>query len=94
MKRIVKGLKHIDQVAEGVYNFKFPKDCIENKAFERSKICEKCPNFIQDPITDFHVTDRIDNLSKKMCKLCGCVLSYKLRINKITTENCPLNDEI
>ena len=48
MKRIVKGLKHIDQVAEGVYNFKFPTPCIEKKAFERSKICETCPNFVQD----------------------------------------------
>jgi hypothetical protein len=94
MKRIIKGLKHIDQVAEGVYNFKFPKDCIEKKALERSKVCESCPNFAIDPINDFHVTDRIESLSKKMCNLCGCVLSYKLRINKITTENCPLNDKI
>lgn len=94
MKRIVKGFKHIDQVAEGVYNYKFPKECIEKKALERSKVCVKCPNFIDDPIKDFHVTDRIEDLSKKMCSLCGCVLSYKLRINKITTENCPLNDEI
>ena len=94
MKRIVNGIKHIDKVAEGVYNFKFPKDCIENKAMERANVCKECPNFINDPIPDFHVTDRIEILSKKMCELCGCVLSYKLRTNKITTKNCPLNDEI
>lgn len=94
MKRIVKGLKHIDQVAEGVYNFKFPKNCIEKKALERSKVCMGCEHFKEDPISDFHVNDRIEQLSKKMCGLCGCVLSYKLRINKITTPNCPLNDEI
>jgi hypothetical protein len=92
MKRIIKGLKHIDQVAEGVYNFKFPTNCIEKKALERSKVCETCDNFVDDPIKDFHVTDRIEVLSGKMCGLCGCVSSYKLRINKITTENCPLND--
>jgi hypothetical protein len=93
MKRLIKGLKHIDQVAEGVYNFKFPKDCIEKKALERSKVCETCPNFVDDPIKDFHVTDRIESLRGKMCGICQCVLSYKLRINKINTENCPLNDE-
>jgi hypothetical protein len=93
MKRIVKALKHIDEVAEGVYNFKFPKDCIEKKALERSKVCEECPNFATDPNEELHVIDRIDTLSKKMCKLCGCVSSYKLRINKIKTKNCPLNDE-
>ena len=94
MKRIVKGLKHIDQVAEGVYNFKFPKDFIEKKALERSETCLGCEFYVDDPIEDFHVNDRIENLSKKMCSNCGCVLSYKLRINKITTENCPLNEEI
>ena len=93
MKRIVKGLKHIDKVAEGVYNFKFPTSCIEKKALERGNVCLKCPHYVNDPIEDFHVTDRIEFLSKKMCGLCECVLSYKLRINKITTENCPLNDE-
>jgi hypothetical protein len=93
MKRIIEGIKHIDEVAEGVYNFKFPKDCIEKKALERSKICEGCPNFAIDPIEELHVKDTIDILSNKMCKLCGCVLSYKLRINKIKTKNCPLNDE-
>jgi hypothetical protein len=92
MKRIIKGLKHIDQVAEGIYNFKFPTPCIEKKALERSKICETCPNFVIDPIADFHVTDRIEILSKKMCNLCTCVSSYKLRTKKITTKNCPLND--
>lgn len=93
MNRIIQGIKHIDEVAEGVYNFKLPKDFIEKKALERSKVCEKCPNFKDDPIADFHVEDRIGHLSRKMCKLCGCVLSYKLRINKINTKNCPLNDE-
>jgi hypothetical protein len=92
MKRIIKGLKHIDQVAEGVYNFKFPTNCIEKKALERANICKECPHFVIDPIPDFHVTDRIESLSKKMCALCGCVLSYKLRTNKITTENCLLNE--
>ena len=92
MRRIVKGLKHIDQVAEGVYNFKFPTNCIEKKALERSKVCVDCPNFVDDPIKDFHVNDKIQVLSGKMCSLCGCVSSYKLRINRITTENCPLNE--
>ena len=93
MNRIIEGIKHIDELAEGVYNFNFPKDCIEKKAIERAKICVNCEHFVNDPIKDFHVTDRIDALSHKMCKLCGCVSSYKLRINKINTENCPLNDE-
>lgn len=92
MKRIVNGIKHIDEVAEGVYNFKFPTPCIEKKALERSKICLTCEHFKEDPITDFHVTDRIDDLSKKMCNLCGCILSYKLRIKNINTKNCPLNE--
>jgi hypothetical protein len=92
MKRIINALKHIDEVAEGLYNFNYPKDCIEKKALERSKVCQGCPNFVEDTIEELQVKDRIETLSKKMCSLCGCVLSYKLRIDKITTENCPLNE--
>ena len=37
MNRIIQGIKHIDEVAEGVYNFKLPKDFIEKRRWKGQK---------------------------------------------------------
>jgi hypothetical protein len=93
MNRIVNGIKSIDKVIEGVYNFNNPNAETETLAKSRSETCKGCKFFVNDPIEELHVNDRIEILSKKMCELCGCVLSYKLRTKKIKKlKNCLLND--
>jgi len=90
-KRIINALCNIQDVSEGIKNFNHIDDNIEKKALERSKECVNCDNYIDEPIKQLHVVDRIDCLSGKMCNLCGCILAYKLRIENIKTKNCPLN---
>lgn len=89
-KRIKNGLKSVGDLNEGINNFLEPNKEIEKKALIRAKKCVSCPNYKDEPIPVLKVTDRLPELSGKMCDLCGCVLSYKLRIKTIKTENCPL----
>lgn len=92
-KRIIQGIKHIGDVNEGINNFLNPNKEIEEKAFIRAKKCVSCPNFKEEPIPALRVQDTIPEISSKMCDLCGCVLSYKLRIKTIKTKGCPLSNE-
>lgn len=91
-KRILKAIANADDVYEGINNFNIPKKEFEDLAFERSKICVTCEHIETDPVQMFHVEDRVESLSKKMCGLCGCILAYKLRTKIINTENCPLKN--
>ena len=91
-KRIAKGLVNLDKVIEGIDNFKRGK--LTDLAKDRLKTCSNCINFMYDTIEKLHVKDiEIPELTKKMCNLCGCVLSYKLRTKIIETKNCPLKND-
>lgn len=93
-KRLQKGLENIDKVSEGVMNYHFPKNEIEEVAKLRTKQCIKCVNFIDEPIKELQTTDKnISELSGKSCGLCFCVLSFKLRTKIINTKNCPLKND-
>ena len=70
----------IDPAIKGRQNYNRNLPVVEQKAIERSKECEKCENFVDEPIKSLQVDDkRIPQLSKKMCYNCGCTLSYLLR---------------
>jgi hypothetical protein len=92
-KRIISGIKNIDKVSEGLFNYKNPSEKIEALATERAKICVSCPNYKDEPIKQLQLDDEIKVLSKKMCTLCGCVLSLKLRTRIISTNQCPLKND-
>lgn len=81
IKSLVKnGLEHLE---EGVLNFHNPIAEVEKLASERSKTCEGCIFFEDEPISFLRVEDkRLPLLSNKMCGECGCTLSYKLRQSK------------
>lgn len=73
----------IEPLEEGLRNFHNPTTEVELLALERSKVCEGCPFFAQEPISFLKVEDKsLPLLSGKMCDECGCTLSYKLRQSK------------
>ena len=92
-KRIMNGLKNMGNVFDGIYNFNNPNELIEQVALERSKECINCEYYEDETIESLKVQDRIPELSCKMCNLCGCVLSYKLRTAIIKDQKCPLKND-
>lgn len=75
---VIKGIKAI---ISGMTNFycrsgnakKIAKERLENN-------CSSCAYFITDPVESERVNDKdIPELSGKICSLCGCTSSYKLR---------------
>lgn len=92
-KRIMNGLKNIGNVLDGIENFNNPTELIEQVALERSKECIDCDYYKDETISSLKVKDRIPELSEKMCDLCGCVLSYKLRTAIIKDSKCPLRND-
>ncbi|MGL4567682.1 MAG: hypothetical protein ACRCU6_04035 [Fusobacteriaceae bacterium] len=83
----------MDSVVDGIYNFNNPTELVEEVAKERSKFCTNCEYNKEEKISFLKVEDRIPELSCRMCDLCGCVLSYKLRTKTIKTEKCPLKND-
>jgi len=81
IKSLVKeGLQPLE---EGVLNFHNQVKEVEFTALKRSKICQGCIFFEDDPISFLRVEDKtLPLLSDKMCGECGCTLSYKLRQSK------------
>lgn len=80
-KKIVSLVKNgIEPLNTGYNNFKHPNIDVEILANERKETCVKCPMFVDEPIEFLKVIDNaIPELSNKMCDLCACTLSYKLR---------------
>ncbi|PIF44300.1 hypothetical protein CLU96_1241 [Chryseobacterium sp. 52] len=73
--------KDIKAVISGMTNFYIHSKSENAKAKARyEKSCAGCAYFISDPIESEKVTDKdIPDLSGKICSLCGCTSSYKLR---------------
>ncbi len=88
-KKKILSLKNngIDPLMEGYLNFTNPIEEVELLAIERYKACSTCDYLIDEPCGFLKVKDnRIPFLSKKMCDLCGCTSSYKLRQSIIKCE--------
>lgn len=72
----------IEPIEEGKNNYQLNITEIELKAKKRSKTCQECDNFVEEPIDMFRVKDeRIFVLSEMMCNDCGCTSTYLLRQN-------------
>lgn len=71
---------------EGKRNFNSNNSEIEELARKRAEICKKCTFYSDEPIYFFSIEDRIEDLSKKMCRDCGCSLSYKARQFMVVCE--------
>lgn len=74
-------IRDIKAIISGMTNF-FVGSGKANKAAEEryKKHCAGCVYFISDPVESERVEDKnIPELSGKMCSLCGCTSSYKLR---------------
>lgn len=80
--------KKLKSIYEGWKNFAFPSKEIEKMARKRAKICANCPH--ADPNHPFKAFTPEDNkiisISKLGCKLCGCLISAKVRA---PLERCP-----
>lgn len=83
-KKLLSLAKHgIDPISEGINNFVHQNIDVELLAKERKDICLKCPMYVEEPISFLRIEDKsIPELSNKMCDICGCTLSYKLRQSK------------
>ena len=73
--------KDIKAIISGMTNFYCRSGSAKKIAEERLKNhCSACAYFISDPVESEKVTDRdLPELSGKICSLCGCTSSYKLR---------------
>lgn len=73
--------KDIKAIISGMTNFFVRSGKSKKIAEERLKNhCSGCAYFITDPVESEKVNDKdIPELSGKICSLCGCTSSYKLR---------------
>lgn len=74
-------IKTTKAIIVGMTNFYFNKK--NSEAFEiYQKYCINCEHNSIDPVESMQVEDtEVPELSKRMCKDCGCVLSFKTRQN-------------
>jgi len=74
-------VKDIKAIISGMSNFFIRSRKFNQVANQRLKDhCSGCAYFITDPVEDEKVKDKdIPGLSGKICSLCGCTSSYKLR---------------
>ena len=64
----------------GKQNLEKPTQPVEAKALTRSKVCETCPERVEEPIAFLKVKDeKLKSLDSKMCNVCGCSLPYLVR---------------
>ncbi|MEJ8604635.1 hypothetical protein JSO60_06675 [Riemerella anatipestifer] len=75
--------KTLKAVAVGMTNFHLGIKSATKTAEERyTNHCSKCEYNQEEKVSTMVVIDeKIPQLSKRYCGLCGCVLSYKLRQN-------------
>lgn len=88
VKRLINGIKNIDKVAIGAYNFENGiNDNLARKI--HLKACnESCEHFEDEQVEWLKTDDdAVEGLSGKTCNECWCILSYKLRVEG---EKCPL----
>lgn len=79
-KAVTLAEEGIEPLTVGYDNFHNPIKEVEILAKIRSVTCGNCELSVDEPIESLKVIDnRIESLSNKMCDLCGCTLSYKLR---------------
>jgi hypothetical protein len=81
-------LKNFAAITSGFTNFIFKSEFHEKLAISRAEECSKCPN--ADPEHKFKKwlpkDNRIEEINGMGCKLCGCLLSAKVRQ---VLEKCP-----
>lgn len=68
-------------ILEGIKNYLFTTDTIEQIASERYTICQACPNF------DLTGGDCLAPGTQPCCSNCGCSLKFKTR--SLSSE-CPI----
>ena len=86
IKSLVKN--GLEPLEVGVLNFHNPIAEVEKLASERSKTCEGCIFFEDEPISFLRVEDkRLPLLSNKYCSDCGCTLAYKIRQSIVICKN-------
>jgi hypothetical protein len=68
-------------ILEGIKNYMFSTDTIEQIAQERYTICQACPNF------DVTGSDCLAPGTQPCCASCGCSLKFKTR--SLSSE-CPV----
>lgn len=71
-----------EKILEGIKNYLFTTDTIEQIALERYTICQACSKL------DLVGTDCLAPGSQPCCSECGCSLKFKTRS---LSSSCPLN---
>ncbi|NDB57851.1 hypothetical protein EB001_05340 [bacterium] len=69
-------------ILEGIKNYLFTTDTIEQIALERYTICQACPKL------DLLGTDCLAPGTQPCCSECGCSLKFKTRS---LSSSCPVN---
>ena len=70
-------------ILEGIKNYLFSTDTIEQIALERHTICQQCPNF------DIIGVNCLAPGTQPCCSNCGCSLKFKTR--SLSSE-CPIGN--
>lgn len=81
-------LRKLQAITQGFKNFIFKSEYHEAIAFERAKICTKCPQFNKDyKFKKWMPEDNsITPISGAGCQICGCYIPAKVRQ---LLEGCP-----
>jgi len=80
INKLIKGLKNIDHIVDGIKNNMFKKPWIEDIADHRWQICKACDQL--DPIGDKCAAIG----TAPCCADCGCSLAFKTRA---LSASCP-----
>lgn len=71
-----------EKILEGIKNYLFTTDTIEQIALERYTICQACPSL------DLTGAECLAPGSQPCCSECGCSLKFKTRS---LSSSCPLD---
>ena len=82
INKLLKGLKNIPEVYEGVKNSMFKRDYVEQIADHRWKVCKGCEHL------DVAGKDCAAPGTQPCCSDCGCSLAFKTRS---LASSCPKN---
>ena len=80
INKLLKGLRNIDHIVDGIKNNMFKKPWIEEIADHRWLICKECP--LLDTIGGKCAV----NGTQPCCADCGCSLAFKMRS---LSASCP-----
>lgn len=87
-KRLINGIKSIDKLAIGAYNFENGINDLMARKIHLKACNEMCEHFEDEQVEWLKTDDdAVPGLSGKTCSECWCILSYKLRVEG---EKCPL----